>query len=340
MRGEVRMARSRGKRAVLWGLVVVLAVLAVGLPVLFTYVRQPGELLDGTVLVAEDTDVYLEVTLRREDAGARALVRRLLASRSITHAAAIRFAFFKLTSRNLKSVTGGEVSEKDLDRLLPVTLVLSRGGDEPAPVLAISYPIAANSLRLFGSMWLMAILPVKNVDRLQHHGQDYYRIDTTPSQWLALPESTVLLSRHEGALQTRLDRLGGAPADSAPGYRALLDSMPPDAAVRVLGREGKSLTSLLRDPLPGVAIGLGRELSQPRPVTLWLRIEPGGDLAGELGVDCGEGAEDSTPGDGWTVSDRGVKLRLVPLQDPGVCGRAWSVHASGFPDLLERILPD
>lgn len=321
-------------------LAAVLLVLALGLPVLFTYVRTPGELLDGSLLLDEDVDVYLEITLRREDPGARELLRGLLGRRSRAHAAAFRFAFFKLTSRNLKSVTGGQVSEKDLDRLLPVTLVLSRGGGEPAPVLAISYPIAANSLRLFGSMVLLAVLPVEEVDRLQHRGKDYFRIDTQPSNWLALTESTVLLSRDEGALQARLDRLGETRTASAPHYRALLESMPPDAALRVVAREGRSLTSLLRTQLPGVAAGLGREVSQPRPVALWLRIRPGGDLSGELGIACGDHDEPSTPGDEWTVSDRGLKLRLVPLQDPGRCARAWTLEVSGVAALLESALPD
>jgi hypothetical protein len=324
----------------LWTVVIVVAVLAVGVPVLFTYVRMPGELLDGALLLDDEADVYLEVTLRREDPGARELLRGLLESRSRAHAAAFRFAFFKLTSRNLKSVTGGQVSEKDLDRLLPVTLVLSRGGEETAPVLAISYPVAANSLRLFGSVALLAVLPAREVDRLQHQGQDYFRIDTEPSHWLALPGSTVLVSRHEGALQTRLDRLRDAPAAPAAAFRDLVQSMPADAAVRLLARDGAALTSLVRAQLPAVAAGLRRELSQPRPVTLWLRIEPGGDLSGELGIDCGAGAGASPPGDGWTLSDRGVRVELVPLQEPGRCARAWSVRASGVPRLIATALPD
>ncbi len=332
------MARSRGKKLVLWVLVVVAVVLAVGVPVLFTYVRLPGELLDGALLLDDDTDVYLEVTLRREDPGARELLRRLLDSRSPAHAAAFRFAFWKLTSRNLSSVTKGQVSEKDLDRLLPVTMVLSRGAEEPAPVLAISYPVAARSLHLFGSVILLVILP--EVERLQHQGQDYFRIGIEPSQWLALTRSTVLVSKNEGALQVRLDRLGEARTASAPHYRALLESMPSDAAVRILAREGRSLTSLLSSELPGVAAGLERAVSQPRPVTLWLRIQPGGDLFGELGIDCGDQAEPASPGDEWTVTDRGLKLRLIPLDDPGRCARAWSLQVSGVPALLERALPD
>lgn len=334
------MARSRGRKLVLWVLVVMAAVLAVGLPVLFTYVRMPGELLDGASLLDDDVEVYLEVTLRREDPGARELLRRLLDSRSPAHAAAFRFAFWKLTSRNLSSVTTGQVSEKDLDRLLPVTMVLSRGADEPAPVLAISYPVAARSLRLFGSMLLLAILPVEEVERLQHQGQDYFRIGIEPPRWLALTRSTVLVSQDEGALQVRLDRLDEARTASASRYRALLESMPSDAAVRVLAREGRSLTSLLSAQWPGVAAGLGRALSQPRPVTLWLRIQPGGDLLGELGIDCGDQAEPASPGDQWTVTDRGLQLRLVPLDDPGRCARAWSLEVSGVPALLERALPD
>ncbi len=333
------MARSRGRKLVLWVLVVVAVVLAVGLPVLFTYVRMPGELLDGALLLDDDADVYFEVTLRREDPGARQLLRRLLDSRSPAHAAAFRFAFWKLTSRNLSSVTKGQVSEKDLDRLLPVTLVLSRGAEEPAPVLAISYPVAARSLRLFGSMLLLVNLPVE-AERLQHQGQDYFRIGVEPPQWLALTSSTVLVSQNEGALQVRLDRLDEARTASAPHYRALLESMPSDAAVRVLARNGRSLTSLLSAQLPGVAAGLGRAVSQPRSVTLWLRIQPAGELFGELGIDCGDQAEPSTPGDEWTVTDRGLKLRLIPLDDPGRCARAWSLQVSGVPALLERALPD
>ncbi len=332
------MARSRGRRLVLWVLVVVAAVLAVGVPVLFTYVRLPGELLDGALLLDDDVDVYFEVTLRREDPGARELLRRLLDSRSPAHAAAFRFAFWKLTSRNLSSVTRGEVSEKDLDRLLPVTMVLSRGAEEPAPVLAISYPVAAKSLHLFGSVILLVILP--EVERLQHQGQDYFRIGIEPSQWLALTRSTVLVSQDEGALQVRLDRLDEARTAAAPHYRALLESMPSDAAVRILAREGRSLTSLLSSELPGVAAGLGRAVSQPRPVTLWLRIQPGGDLFGELGIDCGDQAEPASPGDEWTVTDRGLKLHLIPLEDPGHCARAWRLQVSGAPAFLQRALPD
>jgi len=334
------MVRSRGKKVLLWILAAVVAVLALGLPVLFTYVRMSEELLDGASLLDEDTEVYLEVTLRREDPGARELLRRLLESRSAAHAAAFRFAFFKFTSRNLSSVTGGPVSDKDLDRLLPVMLVLSRGATEPAPVLAISYPIAARSLRLFGSMMLLAVLPVEEVERLRHEGQEYFRISTEPDRWLALTKSTVLVSQDESALQVRLDRLAGARSAAAPQYRELLQSMPPDAVLRAVARQGRSLTSLLSAEFPGVAAGLRREVAQPHPVTLWLRFQPGGDLSGELGIDCGTRAEPSTPGDGWTLSDRGLKLRLVPLDDPGHCARAWSLQVSGVPRLLARALPD
>lgn len=334
------MVRSWGKKIILRVMVVVVALLALGLPVLFTYVRMPGELLDGMLLLDDQVEVYLEVTLRREDPGARQWLRRLLDSRSRAHAAALRFAFFKLTSRNLRSLTGGHVSEKDLDRLLPATLVLSRGVTEPAAVLAISYPVAANSLRLFGSMMLLAVLPVDDVEHLWHRGQDYFRLGEEPRRWLAVTKSTVLLSQDERALQVRLDRLAEPHTASAPHYRALLESMPPDAALRVLVRQGGSLTSLLGAWFPGVAAGLEREVSQPRPVTLWLRIQPGGDLVGELGVDCGPQAEVAMPGDGWTLSDGGLKLRLIPLDDPGRCARSWSLQVSGIPALLESVLPD
>ena len=82
-------------------------------------------------------------------------------------------------------------------------------------------------------------------------------------------------------------------------------------------------------------LAIGRALAG-----LWLRIQPGGDLSGELGIDCGDQAEPASPGDQWTISDQGLKLHLVPLDDPGPCARAWSLQVSGVPALLERALPD
>ena len=75
-------------------------------------------------------------------------------------------------------------------------------------------------------------------------------------------------------------------------------------------------------------------------MTLWLRTQPGGDLFGELGIDCGDQTGPASPGDQWTVTDRGLQLHLVPLDDPGRCARAWSLQVSGVPALLERALPD
>jgi hypothetical protein len=331
--------RSRARKVVLGVLVVVILVLAVGLPVLFTYVRRPGPLLEGERLLGANTTVHAELTLRREDPGARHLARRLLEGRSRGEAAALRFAFFKLTSRNLRSLNGGPLSDADVDRLLPVKLVLSREAGEPAPVLAVSYPVAAHSLQLFGSVVLLGALPVKAAERRSHQGQSYFGIDTDPPYWLALPEETLLLTRTEDALKARLDHLA-APSlgelDSV--LHALLEAMPAEAALRVVARNAGALASLLRGPLPGVVAGMGTRMRHPEPVALWLAIDADGTLTGEFRTQCASIASDPTPSDEWMLTDRGVRVHLLPLPDPYPCAHAWTVQIEGVPQLVEQAL--
>ena len=329
------MSVSRG-RIVLIGclaaLGVVVVVVLVGWFLLARWIHQPSPPLDGTRLADDATAAYLDVHLRREDAGARALVRHLiLATRDTSQLPDdvpgwLRGVLGRIGSR--------PPTDEEIDRLLPMRLVgtITGGtaGDVARPLLAVNAEGAGRVFQFIDTMLKLASRRDPDLRRIDHRGTSIYRMPLEEREaWIAVAGTDLLVSQDEATVRHALDRLQSG-AGAAPDWlRGGLEAMPPDAVLRILTAEGgpASLGSLISEEAAEWRAVLQPALDSAGALSLWARLPDAETLTGEVRLrDRAARPDDSSFEVTLPLAGGPLQVRIQPQASRGT----WEIEVRGI----------
>ena len=240
------MSVSRG-RIVLIGclaaLGVVVVVVLVGWFFLARWIHQPSPPLDGTRLADDATAAYLDVHLRRDDPGARALVRHLvLATRDTSQLPDdvpgwLRGVLGRIGSR--------PPTDEEIDRLLPMRLVgtIAGGtaGDVARPLLAVNAEGAGRVFQFIDTMLSLASRAKTRICGASTTGAPRFTACRSTSarpgsRWRAPISSPAGMKPRCGTVWTACSP---APARRPSWLQASLAAMPADAVLPRRHRRGQ-----------------------------------------------------------------------------------------------------
>ena len=346
------MAMTRGKKILVGCLAgMAIMVLAVILAVVFfvSWIRSPGPELEGRRLVHEHTDLYAELKLRREDEAVRDLLRVFLRARNRNAVAEIERKTPPALERLLplfQNLSRSEVSKKDLDKILPMSLMVTSSKDESGtapPLFAINLPGAGHILTIADLIYARAIGSRSDGLLVRWRGDEaLYRTDTDPQVWLTIVDTAVLLSTSEEAVASGIELLR-RPLGAITGtpLQSLLDEAPADATLTVAARQGGAgtLLALTAEYLPALVDMLNRNMKPQAHISAWARLESRDRLAGRLLVtnsstvpDRPEEAKELST---YTVElmDGAVRLTLVDRGLDSAARHEWEFTLEGLESL-------
>ncbi len=299
---------TRGKK-ILTGCLVAIAimVLAVILTVVFfvSWLKTPSPDLEGRRLLHESTDLYAELRLRRDDQAVRDLLRVFLEGHNRNAFSEIENSAPPAMGKFLplfKQLSGGDVGGEDLDKALPLAIILTSSRSEPGmapPLFAINFPASGHTLTLVDWILARTISGDSKDLQVQWHGDEaIYVTDTDPPVWGTIVDTDVLLSTSEEAVLSGIKRLRRPPvAIAGTPLQALLDEAPQDAALTLAAQDGGAgtLLALASEHFPALADILDQRMSQGARVSGWARLESQDRLTGSLLVMDPAAASDRLP---------------------------------------------
>ncbi|MFQ5767338.1 MAG: hypothetical protein ACE5ID_05070 [Acidobacteriota bacterium] len=339
---------SKGRKLALGCLIAAgTAVLGLILTVILSvrWLHSPSETMEAHRLLGAETTLFLEMTLDGKNATTRDFVRRLVGplQRPRMDSDALPEPF----SRLLPHLPRRRVTTRDIDRLLPITVIVTiprpASGDGNF-LVTLNYPRAGHTLKVFD---LFLGFMASGDDKLQvreirgEQVLEFYEKET--HFWICIVDTDLLLASSEAALEAGIELLTGGPEErqaSPPLARALVD-LPRDAALKMAAVEGQAalLVGLLEPGLPGLAEVLRPVLLQTEEIRLWARLKEPDTLEGEVRSETWETAPQSQEAPArtlaWRQADLGITLEWVPA-GPSSSSPHWRFEVDGVLSLLKE----
>jgi len=351
------MPLARGQKIVfgclaVFGTVVVMVIIAGALFV--HWIKTPGVPLQGSRLLDSGTAVYSELSLRAEDPGVRELTRGILTT-SRKPAFVSGPGVPDAVSAILGNVPKRDASDAEVDKILPIVVVMRRqegkGGVAEAPLLAISFSRAGNSVRLVHTIFNWTAWRGSKMSKEEYAGEDLFRLKPEVNGknapvWVSFLGTDVLAAREPEAVKSAIDSMKASVAAEAPGApsgaeNALLADRPKNAFLYIAARPGYAEAAL--DTLKTVARPIV-DVIKPlvhggEGLSVWAVVKSADLIEGEILVKpaAAGGAGDRVSNDSqWSgkttlmVGTRAVDVTLDPLPPrPGVKS-GWSVRVTGL----------
>ena len=299
---------TRGKKILVGCLVAIaIMVLAVILAVVFfvSWIKTPGPELEGRRLVHERTAFYAELRLRRDDQGVRDLLRAFVEGRNRHALTELEENIPPVMEKFLplfQQLSGGQVEEKDLDKILPLALIVTSAKSAagmPPPLFAINFPASGHTLTLMDWFFARAITEDSEDLLVRRHGDEaLYRTNLEPPVWFTIVDTDVLLSTGEEAVLSGIELLRRPPdAITSTPLQSLLDEAPADAALTLAAQEGGAgtLLALMAEHLPALADMLRQQVNPEARISAWAGLESQDRLAGKLLVAASSTAQAQVP---------------------------------------------
>ncbi len=287
--------RYRGLLVGCLGAIAIVVVLVVAGALLFrAWIHTPGLLLQGSRLVDGSTALYAEVQLRKEDQRTRDLFRAVIEAQQRQQREQLNRPEVPGPVRTILGfIPQRTPGERDIDKVLPVTLVMTRqegtaGTDEPF-LFAVSMPNAGNALRLVDKGMSFMVGRAKAKARHEQHGGEemFYMPGKPAGMWASIVGTDVLFSRNEGQLASAIDRLGRAGSGAADRSASeIFAARPADAILFMTSKAGHSgaLADALETVLPAFGGAVRRLANDAGAVTLWGRLASADTVEGEMRI--------------------------------------------------------
>jgi len=339
------MPMARGQKFLVGCLAVfgaVLIIVVVTIALFVSWIKTPGVPLEGAHLVDPATAVYAEMRLRTEDPGARELVRALLsAARRPDIPSKDQVA--APVAWILGSVPQRDASDKEVDRILPIVVILRReegeGGMIGQPLLAISFSHLGNAIRLLDHALSFTANRRSNFHKETYGPEEIFTFHGTrrgldTDLYVSFVGTDVLAAREPGAVKAGIDTLTGAAAGAEAG---LLSGRPADSFLYLSTKPGYTGAAIdtLSAMSPSIASFLEPLVKGGGATTLWAKLKTADILEGELVVRAAD--EDAKPSDSAVsgkmtlmVGSHPLDVMLTPEPPrPGV-QNAWTIRIEGI----------
>lgn len=317
--------------------------------VFVTWVRAPAPPLEGTRLLDRSTAIYAELRLRSQDPGAREFARSFLtAMRQAQESAESTNGFRSVVRRIVGSAGRREVSEKEIERVLPVVVAVRReegqeGRAGPA-AYAASFAQAGNRVRVADWFFSFAAWRGRKVKAESHAGMNVYTIAVARApMWVCFPGTDVLLSRDLDAAKSEIDAYIRAASSGADGSaHPFLRTRPAEANLFIASKPGYAgqVAETLEPFAPSTAALVRKVVRGPEGMRFWAAMRSADRLEGELRllspetkvsaeVERNIAGEITVP-----VGVETVRMALEPMAAAAGETHAWKIRITG----LEKIM--
>jgi hypothetical protein len=336
-------AGSRRLRNLLIGTLVgcgTVLVLAIGACVGFVvWVRQPGELIEPSRLVGDDTRGIVAWTLRLDDPGTRAFVDAALAAAE-REQQSVNEQLPDPLGPLLGAYQSGR-NREEMERLFPVMVAwTSHGGPDSEPLDLLTVSVERLGNRVVVADWFLAFILSRSADFevVRHRGERVYVLPRGGAFFLRSGDVLVASSRETA--ERAIDLLASPPGGTSGGeVSRLLADVPADSALR--GAVSAAETARILSVLAGAPVPLGAPAGCPRGALVEGGLTAG--TAGEATITllCDDAAWTAAHGDAIRAALAEGRAGTAGLDlgaEPGPRGLVLRFHTEHLLDLIGRMV--